>query len=326
VSVRKRVRQQVVGAIPFSSALTIGRSPTAKLDFITLGLPLGDDHPPELFDLLSCVDAEGRLELPRRSWESWMTIHDPTVADLQGLLDYYADGEVVALELAMDYRPRSPSRSTLENLNCYLYHAIYPNRLPGLAKAARHRFNGHEPPCYDLSPPDPSRTAYWKEPRRYFELKLYIKDEARGAKVPVVRVELRLNRGGCQDMKISRVAQLPSFAGGLRRAVNDAFTVAKGAKFDPVISKSNKVTEIARVARTNKRERKRREVGFTEHGVAWCVKHSVQVAPDAGFTRLTGGALQRLAKTLARVVFRPEKRKLISGVIEAERLRYQVLE
>src|SRR5439155_19365185 len=126
-------------------------------------------------------------------------------------------------------------------------------------------------------------------------LNLYVKERDHERPVPErVRLEIRFNRGGCQDIDVRRIARLPWLFGNMREVLGAAFTVAKGVKFDPRVTKSRRRDRVAKIDRLNERERRRRVRGFSNYGTAWCAKHGVRPAPDAAITRAVGVALQTL--------------------------------
>ena len=79
-----------------------------------------------------------------------------------------------------------------------------------------------------------ANTTYWWNRTRKATLRLYIKREKhRGVWRQFVRVELSLNRGGCQDLELYGFALLPDFLAAIRQRTAMAFTVARGVKFNP---------------------------------------------------------------------------------------------
>ena len=308
-------RQRVVGTFPSPSPLSTA-SVRAHIDLITFAKPGEEFATKELKQTLLELRSSGRLEVPRRQSEFWLTLHDPTARQLEKLVNAYYFGEIQDLEIAVDFflPPALDSIAARAAVHRYLRHGLAPTEFR-LLDNARRRYSirkGHIA-LDKFAPRGPAFSTYWWNRKHYATLKLYDKvlDRGKPAQPKRVRVELALNRGGCQDLNVFRLAQLPDFLYDLRRIVAAAFTVANGAKFNPRVTKSKRPSKLATLARVNMAELSRVSDGFSRWGSMWCVKHGIKPAPDARMTRVVGSALQQLSRRFKTVRLRPEIRKRV---------------
>ena len=311
---KNKLRQIVLSGLPTPSPF---KEPVvtchAKFDFIEFTKPPARWLTPELRRVLAAPIAERRLKRTKFNW----TIHDPSATDLRGLVNEYFDAEILGLELAVDFFPKSGRGLTHEALYDYLLRALWPTQFLELKRAKRGPWTGqgtrHDSRMRIL----PSRnTVYWKEPRRYFELKLYIKP-GEGRKPKRVRVELRMNRGGCQRMQISRLGKLPQLIRRLRVAFRDAFTIVRGTRFRPSTTKSRNANKRAKHSRVRLARAAAIRRALTLYGAEWAARKGLPPAPDAGATRVVGKALQNMARRNRKVEIDPKKRAHINRALSA---------
>lgn len=287
--------------------------PKSKIDFIKLGLPA----------TLSRADAlrlhseiKGRIDVPER-WrtykDDWITIHDPTFADLQLLVNEYYETEIIALEVAVDFKLKDGSNDPerLRALHTWLKVCLFPQRHKRLKGKGRRRYFDETSGTIEtdmLKTRSTDKTVYWASPEEFEQVRLYIKEK--DYKKPIeehsVRIEATLYRGGCQKANVHRVGLLPVFGKELRRYLSPFFNVSNGIK--PKIKRTRikdpKKAKMALIAAD--KERVRVERNWNKYGAAWAAKHGYHITPDTKTNCLTGAALKGLRESLMRLSV-PEK-------------------
>lgn len=231
----------------------------------------------------------------------------------------YPGGEISEIELAVDFHPRAtPTRKGLSALHAELRHALIPQRFFLLNQAKRSYIQGSKtaPKKDVLGPCSSDRTIYYRQRDRRAEVKLYVKrrDQKRKVKRPWVRVELRLDRGGCQYARVNRFGKLPAFLSQPRKFVQ-AFALAEGAKFMPRTTKSKNPLTVAIVGEQNKAEAARLERRYTKYGAYALWLRRLATAPDAVGNRRVGQALQGLRDRFEKVRIDPKLRKEIEQLM-----------
>ena len=139
---------------------------------------------------------------------------------------------------------------------------------------------------------------------------------------PFVRIELKLNRGGCQVAHVDSLAGLPDFLKSFRKRFGDAFYVARGVKHNATRTRAKLARSANLIARDAKFERKL-ERGFTQFGSMWCAKHSHKTSPDTRVNKRISDALNKLSIKLSKFKFAPKKQRRINRIAAEMRLMYQ---
>jgi len=279
-------RQSPVGAYPTPSPFAARAiKAKAKLDFIKFRLPSKATGRSALMVELDKWRRHGQLFVPKRQSDDSLTLHDPKPAQLQFLVDHYPEGHITAIEVTVDFFPTSSAikRNFLPQVHEYFRHGLFPTALPMLTDATRKFYDPDDEKVKrdPLKASTNTNTTYWRNRTRKATLRLYIKREAdRGVFRRFVRVEVLLNRGGCQDLELYGFALLPEFLAAIGQRTATAFTLARGLKFNPATTRSTNAGLRAALDATNARRRARLDARFSCHGAMWCEKHGLPIARD----------------------------------------------
>lgn len=308
-------------------------SPTAKIDFVTIPFPKFKT-PTEggLFQkkLIGSIAAPKTL---KDTFDDFLTIHDPAYQDLQYLLDEHHEIELRAIEIAVDFilKDGSDDIDRLTKLHTMLKVRLFPQSHHLMSSVSRRKF-------YDLGDKKIKRdtletssgkeSVYWSNNKGTEQVRLYIKTLDHG--VPVkgqhsVRLEVTLNRGGCQNVYIHRIGLLPSFLPSIRRYLSPYLTVAKGIR--PVIERCRSADpkRVKKAASKVDKERGRVDRNWTRYGAQWAAKHHYKVVPDTDVTRPIGVALKKLREKLKQLHL-PAKVADPASWIDEQRSIYQTVD
>ena len=303
-------------ASPFDGKVLVG----AKVDYITLVMPLNLKAKPNFLRILEKLKMAGRLEIPRARMGVIATIHDPTVKELSALVSAHPACRVEALEVSVDFKPTSavPRAATNTQTYQFLRHNLDPAKLP--------RFAGCRRTIYDASKRKMRRdrlgdrlttgTLYWKEQTRYTQMRMYLKEKDHKVtlKAPFVRIELTFYRGGCQAANVSSLAGLPKFFKTVRVKFGAAFNVASGVKFNPTPSRAKAAG--AGLSAADQKQAKKLDAGFTKYGAMWCSDKRHLTAPDTKANKRIAGALNKLARRYGKIKIGAEKERQIQEVAD----------
>lgn len=304
--------------------------PVAKIDFITLGLPpairtVGDAR-------RFSANVEGRIAAPK-SWrgskDDRLTIHDPSCADLQFLIDEHHEAEILALEVAVDFSLKDDSNdpARLRALHSWLKGSLFPQRHARMHRTGRRKY-------YDvadgtikadtLQTRSGDESVYWANASGFELVRLYIKtiDNKRPVSRHSVRLEVNLGRGGCQLARVHRVGLLPVFANDLRRYLSPFFNVAAGIKPKLKRTRSKDPVRVRESERLAEKERIGVERNWLRYGAAWASQHGHRVVPDVKTNRLVGVALKGLRERLT-ALEAPRKVAGWRGWVEVQGLMYE---
>jgi hypothetical protein len=282
-------------------------TPKASIDFITIQLPNTIKEPHQARRLQDRIS--GHISCPNR-WrdnrDDWITIHDPTQSDLQWLLDHYPETRIRCLEVSVDFHlaDKSNDPELLHLAHTWLTMRLFPERHPSMERVAKRRY-------YDLRknqiihsgmrPKNDIGSVYWTNPRCQEQVRLYVKkqDKFRQVSQHSVRLEVTLFEGGCQNIDLHRLAELPQFADVLRKYLSRFLFVASGIK--PKLKRMDRATTNSKreqLQRLNDREQARVARNWERYGAIWCSKHDYSPIPDTESNRKIGIALKRLRKRL----------------------------
>lgn len=292
-------------------ALLAFERPVAKPDYITIQART------ETHDAIAPLIKDGNIAEPHYKARSdpWITVHNPSTADLQRLINFDHSLRIIGLEIAVDFTPSSTANALAQcrQLHAWFVHTLFPAKHPSMgARTTRWRYSTTVRKYLRDGLTTPSNGGFtsvlWRHQRGAFQLRCYIKehDAHTALQRPCVRVEVTLLRAGCQDLQVHQLGLLPHFVGGLRRNLQPFFHVARSIK--PVErrvrgSKQERVRRrLAEIDSTNAH----RERNWRRYGAQWANKHGLEVQPDASANRAIGGALKALQNRLARLKL-PEK-------------------
>lgn len=280
--------------------------PKAKIDFITLRLPACIRYGADALRFSERIS--GRITAPkawRGSKDDCLTIHDPTRADLQFLIDEHHDTEILALEVAVDFflKDGSNDPARLRALHAWLTTRLFPQRHDRMKGKGRRKYYDEADGTIktdNLKTRSTDKTVYWTAPDGFEQVRLYIKDsdDKRPIDRHCVRIEVTLHRGGCQYADVHRVGLLPHFADNLRRYLSPFFNIATGIKPKIKRTRTKDPTKALEAARAADKERARVERNWTACGAAWAAKHRYATVPDTKTNRLVGVALKGLRDNL----------------------------
>jgi hypothetical protein len=291
----------------YTSLLAEFGPPRAKVDFITIRLPALFSLPPSSREaILSCTKLErtiqGRIETPKSMKDAdRLTIHDPSIEDLQYLTDEFPDTEIEELEFAVDFTLTDGSNDLLRltQLHHWIKRALAPFHHAGLTGRATRKYFDPQSNKYEtdvLQTRATNKTVLWTHARGQFQIRAYIKDrdDKQELERHFVRIEVTLRRGGCQQANIHRLGQLPEFAPDLRHFLTRFFCIAEGIKPRISRTRSKDPAQLRTAEHAAQKERARVERAWKKHGAMWAAKHGYQIIPDARMNRLFGAALDRL--------------------------------
>lgn len=283
----------------------------AKIDYITIELP-----PDSMMDGRAAIalhsSIKGRLEHAPR-WrdfrDDWITIHDPTISDLQYLINHFPTVRIKALEVATDFftKSRSNDLPKLIELHHWLRSRLFPERHDLMSNVSKRKFydyRSHSIKDDALESRGGAQSAYWQNKTRYEQVRLYLKTRDNGGPVsgPLsVRIEATLYAGGCQNAGVSHVSMLCEFGDRLRRYLSRFLYVASGIKPKLKRSRARSPEGIAQARREAEKELRRVSRNWDKYGARWAAKHGYQVEPDALANRLIGAALKALRDDLMRL-------------------------
>lgn len=278
----------------------------AKIDFITVCLPAAIKTAFDGHRFVSAI--RGRISVAsgwRDSRSDWITIHDPHCDDLQYLLSTYPETEILALEVAVDFFLKDGTNDP-ERLRAAHKHFtvnLFPQGHQRLARGARRKIFTVD----GVIRPDTMKTGsggtsvYWANGNGREQVRLYVKtlDNKRPIDRHSTRLEITLNRGGCQNAGVNRVCLLPAFSKRVRSYLAPFFRVAAGIKADVVRTRTKNPEKARRAEQEAAKARQRADRAYARYGAAWAAKHRNKVVPDRAASAGIGGALKGLREQLA---------------------------
>lgn len=278
----------------------------ASIDFITIAFPpyLKDERDAYEFQ----KNIKGTIAVPRKSRKAdWLTIHDPTIGDLQYLIDQDPGTEILALEIAVDFRRADGSndRAKLLELHGWLKQCLHPQHHSRIKKARRKYYEattGKIKPD-NLKTRSGNETVYWSDRTHCEQVRLYVKDiDAHLSEFQhSTRLEVTLSRGGSQLADVHRVWMLPSFFDGARRYLTPFLKVARGIKPNIKRSRATRPDRVAAAAKQAEKERATVQRKYERYGAPWAARTGYSIIPDKAATKLIGVALAELRKDVMRL-------------------------
>lgn len=166
-----------------------------------------------------------------------LQINDPSVEDLQFLVENFHGSDMLRVEIAIDLHLDGPMRDEpLHALRDQLRHCLYPQKHELLRGAKRKVFRS-EKKRYAADglgqplPPDAGQLI-WEDHSTGCQLAVYIKTEDQGQRVdrPFVRLEVRFSPGACRRIGLQKVGLIPRFVPNMRKLLSDMIFVAQGFK------------------------------------------------------------------------------------------------
>jgi len=285
----------------------------AKIDFITIGLPTSLKTPLDGYHFLSAI--RGRVHTAKRwrdSRDNWITIHDPHRDDLQYLLDNYPETEILALEIAVDFflRDRTNNPERLRSAHNYFTVNLFPQGHKRFASGAKRKIYTDDGKIRldTMKTGSGGKSVYWGNRDGFEQVRLYVK--TRDNKKPIdhhsTRLEITLNRGGCQKASVDRVCLLPGFSKRVRRYLSPFLKVAEGIKPDKIRTRAKNPDRVAKVVRVNDRERKKADRNFIKYGAESAARNHKRIFINRQASEAIGASLKGLREQLADLKL-PEK-------------------
>lgn len=274
----------------------------AILDFITLRAPnsLMTESAARTFKRA----IKGRIQTPKKKHAGWVTIHDPQRADLQYLLDNYPEVEILALEVAVDLflKDGTNNAARLGAAHRYLAVNLFPQAHQKLAKGTKRKIYTDDGKIRvdTMKTGSGGMSVYWANAKGFEQIRLYIK--TLDNKLPLARhstrLEITLNRGGCQDAGINRVCLLPGFAKTVRRYLSPFFKVAAGIKPRIRRTRTTNTEKAKKAAYEADKSYQSVKRAYEKFGAASAAKNGKKIAPDRLASATIGGALKGLREQL----------------------------
>ena len=285
---------------------------TALIDFITIAFP---SKLKTIKDVSSLKwNGKGTIQCAKKFGRyhghgcDWLTIHDPDREALQFLIDSFPNTEVIALEVSIDLRPRNPRVSfvKLYQAHAWLTKTLFPQRHRTMVEVScRKQYDTVDKKIkkIPLTPVTRRNTVYWENQTTHEKVKLYVKTEDKHISpvIPSTRIEITLDRGGCQNAELTRLTTLPSLAPRLRRYLSPFFDVA--CAIQPKIRRNRTTTPLKRIKAEHRAalESERTDRNWRKYGATWAAKHHYRALPDREVNRMIGGALNALRRDLMKL-------------------------
>lgn len=269
--------------------------PRAKIDVIKFACQESDLEAKSLAQIDKSI-TDGRVEVPgRRSFEQvnarpWLAVHDPSLADLQFIVERFWSSRVMYIEVAIDLRLPEEANNLeyLDILKEQVRHCLFPQRHVRLKDAVRKRYC--EPRrrflADGMGTPLPDTQVLWEAPNQCDRVGLYIKtlDNRKPVATPHVRIEARLEATGPGVAGLHRVGMLPHWAKSLRKYLSKMFWIADGFK-DPSALAGRGVPRNV----------------WDKWGAQAALGRDAALVPNAEANRLVGEALKELGASLSRL-------------------------
>lgn len=299
---------------------------SASIDFLTL-TSLTSDRRSALKNALVRIGA--LVKLAQHGNRDVITIHDPTSAHLQQIIDMYPNASVFAIEFSVDFRPAGETDvSELAPVYKWFADALYP-AVPKAqryicdlsASPKKHYVKAPDGPC------DVITTVIWRDGIERVKQRLYIKDHDRNAAFerPCVRMEATFSMAQCSDVGLAKAWQLATFGGDLRRVLSPCFQIINDIKpkLKRVRHKPGSDT-YKRTQMLNDREKTKSRVGWTQGGAMWAAKRGYGVSPHHEARRRIGDALHRLGVQLTKLKLAENSRAALELVLPENRMVLEV--
>jgi hypothetical protein len=282
--------------------------PKAKIDYLSFNIPppiwdnpaMVPNFMQELSERDDYVKVSGIKPKLERYENVKITIHDPSIEEIQFLINEYPNTPIRVLEIALDFTLKDGSNDPvrLNELHSWLKRCLFPQRHKRMKRGKRKFYDISDKRIkWDtLKTRSGNETIYWQDTSQIEQVRLYIKtqDNEEPIKEHSVRLEITLSQTACVLAKVDRIWMIPGFSKSMRRYLSPFVNVAKGIK--PQIRR-NRFTNSARQRDADlkaEKERKRAKRGWEQYGAAWAAEHGYKIAPDADTNRLIGSGLKGL--------------------------------
>ncbi|SDC80516.1 hypothetical protein SAMN05428966_102375 [Massilia sp. PDC64] len=300
---------------------------SASIDFLSL-TNLTNDQRHALKQVLEVRDT--CVKLAQDGGRNVITVHDPTLAQLQQIIDTYPNASIYAIEFSVDLRPSGETDlSELAPVYKWFADALYPV----VPKAKRYMCDltapGPKKPYIKApdGPCDTITTIVWRDVPERVKQKLYIKDRD-GNRVferPCVRLEATLSMGGCSDVGLAKAWQLATFGDHLRRVLSPCFQIADGIKPKLKRARHKPGSDTDKKTRAyNERQLSKTRAGWDKGGAMWAAKRAYAVHPHHEARRRIGDALHRLGKQLTKLKLSENSREVMEHVSAENRMLLEV--
>lgn len=274
------------------------KAPSGKLDFITIALPEDwktDDGAAKLVTVLADSDKDGRVYLPSKLMH--FTIQDPTTKDLQKLINNYPDLEITAIEISLDFLlvDKTDNPIKLDKLRLWFAKNLYPakhQRMSGKTWRKYYAVDSGER-LRDALITNSKNTVYWGSPDNPDFVRLYKKTYEDKKLKDMIRIEISLHRGGCQEAGVYRLVLLPSFIKNMRSYLSAYFCISKGVRHER-LTRSKNLDKIA----TSSAKRIKDESSYESYGALWLMNKGKESIPDSEANRWMGQGLKKLRENL----------------------------
>lgn len=279
--------------------LTGFKLPKAKIDCITFDFLLKEEVPALIAKFESKLTA-GRLKHPGNlhnvvsAGRMWLTLHDPSIYDLQRLIDFFPMARITYIEFAVDFHLPDDcwNIDLLWRLARQFRHCLFPQMHPNFKKVRRKYCKLDDGRKYKedgLGTKYKGTTILYENTLQTEKLAMYVKskDNGHGVNKPWVRVETRFKHSGVTRLGLEYVSDLVTFADVSRMRLSQAFWVAKDFEEGK--------TPRGRGFITNP---------WAKFGAQFAARHPCSLVADTIINQAIGKALGRLRESLLRLTRR----------------------
>lgn len=317
----KLLTHQIASPVPLDNWTV-----SASIDFLTL-TNLSSDRRSALKTALMGIGA--RVKLAQHGNRDVITIHDPTSAQLQQIIDIYPNASIYAAEFSVDFRPADETDvSELAPVYKWFADALSP----AVPKAQRYMWDpstglrGRYVKAPD-GPCDTITTIIWRDGVERVKQRLYIKDrDGNGIfERPCVRLEATLSMAQCSNVGLAKAWQLATFGDNLRRVLSPCFQIVDSIK--PKLKRARHKAGSNTDKKTqahNDREVTKTCAGWDKGGAMWAANRHYAVSSHHEARRRIGDALHRLGKHLKKLKLAKNSREVLELVSPENRMLLEV--
>lgn len=234
-----------------------------------------------------------------------ITLHDPSPAQLQSIINHAPRMLIYAMEFTLDFRPKGAPAGLDELAPVFRWFAdcLRPSDdVPG-ARRKNYIQSGRGNYVDAPSGPGNSLTTYlWRNGLERVKQRLYMKveDQKKPVQFPSVRLEVTLGMTACWHVGLEYAFHLADFSRNVRRVLSPHFNIAAGIK--PRSKRSRAAAGTRRHAKAdayNHREAERAVRVWRKKGAMGAFRLAIETIPNKEAHKRIGDALDRLRGQLA---------------------------
>lgn len=239
----------------------------------------------------------------------YLTLHDPTPAELKVFLEKSTMMMILEVELSIDWHLKDESNDIgeLEVLRRKIVQALYPMKMGEKITRKYYDIENHE---YANDPMNSrsENTVIWREPREWVKIRCYIKtnDQKKEIASYSVRLEVNLSQGELVKLGAHRICLLPDLIQSLQKNLSGYFYVAAGIKFSKNRCRSKNPATRAQARHQHEKMRRKVDRIWKNSGAMGAMRGRHTVKPDAVLNRDIGRALSHYKEKLQYCGFVPQ--------------------